>query len=132
MALVRPRASGGVWEQEELPQLLLNQYVSSSLAWRAAGIGLTVNATLYAPGPSLQAQLQLSALPPSQQAPGAALPPGGRLFSLALRIPAWSQPQHLGSSGHRLPAVVTVNGQAWEWGPAGAAEKQGSYLHLTR
>jgi hypothetical protein len=35
-----------------LTQLYVNQYVSSALTWREAGIQLNVTATMYAPGES--------------------------------------------------------------------------------
>ncbi|KAG1655843.1 hypothetical protein FOA52_008285 [Chlamydomonas sp. UWO 241] len=109
------------------PTLYVNQYVSSSLAWRDQGVAVGIVADMFADGPSVTARL---AFDMAASAGGSGGGGGDRHtsaspsshFTLALRIPQWADVSR---------TAVFVNGAPWGAGCPGAPTA-GTYCAITR
>ncbi|KAG2492013.1 hypothetical protein HYH03_009742 [Edaphochlamys debaryana] len=135
------------------PRLYVNQFVSSRAAFQEAGLVVTMDADMYAPGPAAVAELRFEALVPSSSefgdqaggkaaggcsfapasgASGGSSKAGACTFSLMLRIPSWWAPprtaRNPGGAGGAI--TLTVNGQAWAACPK--APRPGTFCEITR
>jgi len=91
-------------------KLYINQLVSSRLSWKAVGVVVHMNTSMYAPGPAATALLDITLTKGKSAA-----------FTLMLRVPEWAVARH---------TVVKVNGVEWRRCPSTPAPA--SYCSLIR
>ncbi|GAB4818253.1 hypothetical protein N2152v2_005299 [Parachlorella kessleri] len=89
LAAVGDLPSSPLGVAEQLPELFVNQLVSSELRWRELGVQLTMEADIYGPETAALVTLRLQLLD-AGQARGAK-----RRFVLNWRVPSWMDPQDL-------------------------------------
>lgn len=63
-------SSSGPTAAEDLPQLFVNQMVSSSVHWRELGVEVRQEAEMYSPGTAATARLTIAIHPPEGSANG--------------------------------------------------------------
>ncbi|KAL4434022.1 hypothetical protein ABPG75_000463 [Micractinium tetrahymenae] len=104
---------------ELLPQLFVNQLVSSSVRWRELRVVAHQQAEIYGPETAAVSRLTLEIYPPEGQAAAAGAEPEQRRFALNWRIPGWAKASEvqLRVNGRNITACAEG---------AAAAEAQGA------